>query len=149
MTSTSSVRYNAIRVILAGLASEPFSIDAIHEIMEQPVLKNSVIITSKLLIREVWAIKRREITSREAARFLSIVYTAEDVVAFMDAYDEFAPDCYNQDADRETSTPWCMPWLATVKCVIGAEETDTPESLGKKTAIADCADLRFIYGKRK
>lgn len=142
MTSTISVRYNAIRVILAGLASEPFSIDAIHEIMEQPVLKNSVIITSKLLIREVWAIKRREITPREAARFLSIVYSADDVVAFMDAYDEFAPDCYNQDADRESSTPWCMPWLASA---MGAEETDTPESLGKKTAINDYNAVKWFF----
>ena len=142
MTSTISVRYNAIRVILAGLASEPFSIDEIHEIMEQPVLKNSVIITSKLLIREVWAIKRREITSREAARFLSIVYTSDDVVAFMDAYDEFAPDCYNRDANCETSTPWCMPWLTSA---MGAEETDTPESLGKKAACADYDAVKWFF----
>ena len=142
MTSNISVRYNAIRVILTSLASEQFSIDAIHEIMEQPVLKNSVIITSKLLIREVWAIKRGEITTRDAARFLSIVYSADDVVAFMDAYDEFAPDCYNQDADRETSTPWCMPWLASA---MGAEETDTPESLGKKTACADYDAVKWFF----
>ena len=60
-----------------------------------------------------------------------------------------APNCYVQDADLKTSTPWCMPWRTTVKCVIGTKETDTPESLGKKAALADCADIRFIYGKRK
>ena len=142
MTSIASDRYNAICVILASLVSEPFSIDAIHDIMAEPVLRNSAIISSKLLIREVWAIKTGEITAREAARFLSIVYTAEDVVVFMDAYDEFAPDCYNQAADRETSTPWCMPWLASA---MGAEKTDTPESLGKKTAYADYDAVKWFF----
>ena len=148
-TSIASDRYDVIRSILEDLASKPFSFGAINAIIAKPVLRNSAIISSELLARSIWAIKRREITPTETARFLSIVYTVEDVDAFINAYDEFAPNCYNQDEDLKISTPWCMPWLATVKCVIGAEETDTPESLGKKAALADCADIRFIYGKRK
>lgn len=65
------------------------------------------------------------------ARFFSILYTDADVRRFIEAFDEAAPDGYIQEADLDTSMPWCMPWTWE-SAPLSAEEEDTPESLARR-----------------
>lgn len=85
----------------------------------------------------------RRLPMENLARFFATIYTQEDVEAFTDAYDAAAPAVYDQEADLETPTPWCMPWL---NGAMGAGKGDTPETLGRKAACMDYGELEALFG---
>ena len=106
------------------------------------VLHNSAIAGTET-VRNALSVAGRRLTLEEIARFFSTVYTAEDVHTFLAAYDAAAPECYDQEADLETPTPWCMPWMTGA---MGASNGDTPETLGRKAACMDYQELETLFG---
>ncbi len=107
-----------------------------------PVLQNSCIATPEAVRNAIHAIGYH-LTLEQVARFFATVYTEQDRDAFLAAYEAAAPACYDQEADLETSAPWCCPWLTGV---MGAGEGDTPETLGRKAALIDYRDLEICFG---
>lgn len=65
------------------------------------------------------------------AHFFDILYTDADVRRFITAFADSAPDDYVQDADFDTSMPWCMPWTWE-SAPLTAKEEDTPETLARR-----------------
>ena len=65
------------------------------------------------------------------AHFFDVMYTDADVRRFIAAFADSAPDDYVQDADFDTSMPWCMPWTWE-SAPLTAKEEDTPESLARR-----------------
>lgn len=106
------------------------------------VLQNSAIAGVEAVQNAIHAIGYH-MSLEQAARFFATVYTEQDRDAFLAAYEAAAPSCYDQEADLETSAPWCCPWLTGA---MGAEEGDTPESLGRKAALIDYRDLEICFG---
>lgn len=109
------------------------------------VLHNSAIAGTET-VRNALSVAGRRLTLEKIARFFSTVYTAEDVHTFLAAYDAAAPECYDQEADLETPTPWCMPWMTGA---MGASNGDTPETLGRKAACMDYQELESLFGPDK
>ena len=109
------------------------------------VLHNSAIAGTET-VRNALSVAGRRLTLEKIARFFSTVYTAEDVHAFLAAYDAAAPECYDQDKDLEAGTPWCCPWITGA---MGAEKGDTPETLGRKAACMDYQELESLFGPDK
>lgn len=107
-----------------------------------PVLQNSCIAGTESVRNAIHAIGYH-LTLEQVARFFATVYTEQDRDAFLASYDAAAPACYDQEADLETSAPWCCPWLTGA---MGAEKGDTPESLGRKAACMDYQDLETFFG---
>lgn len=106
------------------------------------VLKGCYIASPASVQHAIYASSRR-LTLEKLARFFAIVYTQEDVHAFLAAYEAAAPACYDQEADLETSAPWCCPWLTGA---MGASKGDTPETLGRKAACMDYSELETLFG---
>lgn len=111
-----------------------------HDLPE--VLQNSAIAGPEA-VRNALSVAGRRLPLEKIARFFSVVYTQEDVHAFIAAYAAAAPEGYDQDEDLETSAPWCMPWL---KGAMGAERGATPETLGRKAACMDYGELEALFG---
>ena len=110
------------------------------------VLQNSAIAGVEAVQNAIHAIGYH-MSLEQAARFFATVYTEQDRDAFLAAYEAAAPSCYDQEADLETSAPWCCPWLTGA---MGAEEGDTPESLGRKAALIDYRGPRdLLRGRRR
>ena len=109
------------------------------------VLHNSAIAGTET-VRNALSVAGRRLTLEKIARCFSTVYTAEDVHAFLAAYDAAAPECYDQDKDLEAGTPWCCPWITGA---MGAEKGDTPETLGRKAACMDYQELESLFGPDK
>lgn len=63
--------------------------------------------------------------------FFDIMYTDVDVHRFIAAFADSAPEEYVQEADLDTSMPWCMPWIWE-SAPLTAKEEDTPESLARR-----------------
>ena len=111
---------NAIRK--AAFSKEPF---IMPEILRHCAVANEDAV--KTIARRV----RKGADALPYAHFFDILYTDADVRRFIEAFDEAAPDDYVQDADLDTSMPWCMPWTWE-SAPLSAEEEDTPESLARR-----------------
>lgn len=138
-TTTIETRTAAILEALKTL--RPY-VGTLTEDMLQEVLKGCAIASPEAVQHAICASSRR-LTLEKLARFFATVYTDEDVRRFTDAYDAAAPECYDQDKDLETPTPWCMPWL---NGAMGAGKGDTPETLGRKAACMDYGELEALFG---
>lgn len=96
------------------------------------ILKGCVTACDERMVRQVMnRINKSGESALPYARFFSILYTDADVRRFIEAFDEAAPDDYVQEADLDTSMPWCMPWTWE-SAPLSAEEEDTPESLARR-----------------
>lgn len=137
-TTTIETRTAEITAALKALTSK--STITTHDLPE--VIQRSAIAGSEAVRNAIYA-SSRLFTLEKNARFFSTVYTAEDVHTFLAAYAAAAPACYDQEADLETSAPWCCPWLTGA---MGAEKGDTPETLGRKAACIDYRDLEICFG---
>lgn len=98
---------------------------AMPEILKQCSTASEDVV--KPIIRRV----RKGADALPYAHFFDVMYTDADVRRFIEAFEEAAPDDYVQDADLDTSMPWCMPWTWE-SCPLSAEEEDTPESLARR-----------------
>lgn len=107
-----------------------------------PVLQNSCIASTEAVRNAIHMIGYH-ITLNQVARFFATIYTEQDRDAFLAAYEAAAPACYDQEADLETSAPWCCPWLTGA---MGTEKGDTPETLGRKAACMDYQELETLFG---
>ena len=97
------------------------------------ILKGCVTACDEWMVRQVMnRINKSGESALPYARFFSILYTDADVRRFIEAFDEAAPDDYVQEADLDTSMPWCMPWTWESAPLSAAEEEDTPESLARR-----------------
>lgn len=129
--------------ILNALETMRPSADTLTEDMLPAPLKDCAIATPESIQNALYASGRR-LPLEKIARFFATVYTAEDVDIFLAAYyDAAAPAVYDQEADLETPTPWCMPWMTGA---MGAEKGDTPETLGRKAACMDYRELETLFG---
>lgn len=116
--------------------------DTLTEDMLPAPMKDCAIATPESIQNALYASGRR-LPLEKIARFFATIYTLTDITAFTEAYDAAAPEVYNQDDDIMTGTPWCMPWMTGA---MGAEKGDTPESLGRKAACMDYANLETLFG---
>ena len=78
------------------------------------------------------------------AHFFDVMYTDEDVRRFIEAFEDAAPDDYVQEADLDTSMPWCMPWTWE-SAPLTAEGADTPESLAHRFSAYYAYDIRNTF----
>lgn len=78
------------------------------------------------------------------AHFFDVMYTDADVRRFIEAFDESAPDDYVQEADLDTSMPWCMPWTWE-SAPLTAEGADTPESLAYRFSAYYAYDIQNTF----
>lgn len=140
-TTTIEARTAAITEALEALRPYVGALEK-NQFLFPDVLKACYIAGPEAVQHAICASSRR-LTMEKLARFFATVYTQEDVDAFLAAYDAAAPEGYDQDADLETSAPWCCPWLTGA---MSADEGDTPESLGRKAAFIDYRDLEICFG---
>lgn len=136
-TTTIETRTAEITAALKALTSK--STIKTHDLPE--VIQRSAIAGAEAIQNAIHAIGYH-LTLDQVARFFAIIYTEEDRDAFLAAYEAAAPACYDQEADLETSAPWCCPWLTGA---MGAENGDTPEALGRKAACIDYRDLELCF----
>lgn len=137
-TTTIETRTAEITAALKALTSK--STITTHDLPE--VIQRSAIAGAEDVRRAIY-ISCPGLPLEKIARFFATVYTEEDVHTFLAAYAAAAPEGYNQDDDLKTSAPWCCPWLTGA---MGASEEDTPETLGRKAACMDYAELESFFG---
>lgn len=140
-TTTIEARTAAILEALEALRPYVSALEK-NKFLFPEVLKACYIASPEAVQHAIYASSRR-LTLEKLSRFFATVYTAEDVDTFLAAYDAAAPEVYDQEADLETPTPWCMPWL---NGAMGADRGDTPETLGRKAACMDYGDLEALFG---
>lgn len=96
------------------------------------ILKGCVTACDNYIIKQVLnRIHKRGESALPYAIFFSVLYTDADVRRFIAAFADSAPEEYVQEADLDTSMPWCMPWTWE-SAPLSAEEEDTPESLAHR-----------------
>lgn len=78
------------------------------------------------------------------AHFFDIMYTDADVRRFITAFTDSAPEEYVQEADLDTSMPWCMPWTWE-SAPLTAKEGDTPESLARRYVSENYEAIRRTF----
>lgn len=78
------------------------------------------------------------------AHFFDILYTDADVRRFITSFADSAPEEYVQEADLDTSMPWCMPWIWE-SAPLSAEEEDTPESLARRYVTDNYNTIRQTF----
>lgn len=139
--TTTTIEARTAEILEALEALRP-SADTLTEDMLPEVLKDCAIATPEAIRNAIYASGRR-LPLEKLARFFSTIYTLSDITAFAEAYDAAAPEVYNQDDDIMSGNPWCMPWL---NGAMGAEEGDTPETLGRKAACMDYQELELLFG---
>lgn len=145
MTTATTIETRTSEILEALEALRPSAdtiVDTLTEDMLPAPLKDCYIASPEAVQHAICASSRR-LPMENLARFFATIYTQEDVEAFTDAYDAAAPAVYDQEADLETPTPWCMPWMTGA---MGAEKGDTPESLGRKAACMDYGELEALFG---
>lgn len=82
------------------------------------------------------------------AHFFDIMYTDADVSHFIAAFADSAPEEYVQEADLDTSMPWCMPWMWE-NAPLTAEGADTPESLAHRFSAYYAYDIQNTFREWK
>lgn len=82
------------------------------------------------------------------AHFFDVMYTDADVRRFIEAFADSAPEGYVQEADLDTSMPWCMPWTWE-SAPLTAEGADTPESLAHRFSAYYAYDIRNTFREWK
>lgn len=145
MTTANTIETRTSEILEALEALRPSAdtiADTLTEDMLPAPLKDCAIATPESIQNALYASGRR-LPLEKIARFFATIYTLTDITAFTEAYDAAAPEVYNQDDDIMTGTPWCMPWMTGA---MGAEKGDTPESLGRKAACMDYANLETFFG---
>lgn len=143
--TTSAIETRTAEILEALEALRPSAdtiVDTLTEDMLPAPMKDCAIATPESIQNALYASGRR-LPLEKIARFFATIYTLTDITAFTEAYDAAAPEVYNQDDDIMTGTPWCMPWMTGA---MGAEKGDTPESLGRKAACMDYANLETFFG---
>lgn len=135
--TTNETRTAEIAEALNAISNESeISMDDLPE-----VLQNSAIAGVEAVQNAIHAIGYH-LTLDQVARFFATIYTEQDRDAFLAAYEAAAPACYDQEADLETSAPWCCPWLTGAS---GAAEGSTPASLGRDAALAVYEELDTLF----
>lgn len=143
MTTTATIEARTAEILNALETLRPY-VGTLTEnkFLFPDVLKDCAIASPETVQHAIYASSRR-LPMEKFARFFATIYTEQDRDAFLAAYEAAAPACYDQEADLETPTPWCMPWL---NGAMGAEKGDTPETLGRKAACMDYRDLEICFG---
>ena len=78
------------------------------------------------------------------AHFFDIMYTDADVMRFIAAFADSAPEEYVQEDDLSGGLPWCMPWTWE-SAPLTAEGADTPESLAHRFSAYYAYDIQNTF----
>lgn len=128
--------YNILMAIRkAAFSEKPF---AMPEILKQcsTASENAV----KTIARRV----RKGADALPYAHFFDIMYTDADVMRFITAFADSAPEEYVQEDDLSGGMPWCMPWTWE-SAPLTAEGADTPESLAHRFSAYYAYDIQNTF----
>ena len=115
-----------------------------EEALVMPEILNQCSTASEDAVKTIIRRVRKGADALPYAQFFDIMYTDADVRRFIEAFDEAAPDGYIQEADLDTSMPWCMPWTWE-NDPLTAKEEDTPESLAYRLSAHYAYDIRNTF----